>query len=226
MGGLAAFDALLATASRHSSKTTWVFALDEVIWLFLQRARGARPLFDHVIHLQPWREEEIIFLLQARTEHVGLEPSFERLLEKLPPNADEIDKQEALARRASSYYRLLWDYAAGNPGVALHMWRRSLGTGDDGVTHVRFFQALDATDFESLPDPAVFVLRAVLQLAPAKPEEIARATMLNAADVAAALRYALARGYLEERDGRYTVAWTWFRAMSLFLERRHLLVAP
>ncbi|MEO6420788.1 MAG: ATP-binding protein, partial [Polyangiaceae bacterium] len=226
MGGLAAFDTLLATASRHSSKTTWVFALDEVIWLFLQRARGARPLFDHVVHLRPWREEEIISLLKARTENVGLEPSFERLLDKLPPNADEIDKQEALVGRASSYYRLLWDYAAGNPGVALHMWRRSLGKGDDGVTHVGFFQALDTMDFESLPDPAVFVLRAVLQLAPAKPEEIARATMLNAADVADALRYALSRGYLEEHDGRYTVAWTWFRAMSLFLERRHLLVAP
>ncbi len=226
MGGLAAFDALLATASQHSARTTWVFAVDEVIWLFLQRARGARPLFDDVIRLNAWRPEQIVALLEARTEAVGLKPTFERLLEKLPANADEIDKQEALARRAASYYGLLWDHASGNPGVALHMWRRSLGTGEDGATHVRFFQAMDSTDFERLPDPAVFVLRAVLQLAPVRAEEVGRATMLNAADVADALRYAVARGYLKEEQGHYRVTWTWFRAMTLFLQRRHLLVTP
>lgn len=224
MGGLATFDALLAAASESSRATTWVFALDEVIWLFLQRARQARPLFDEIVHLPPWREEQIIELLRARTASAGLTPTFERLLEKLPPNADEIDRQEALEQRAASYYRLLWDYAAGNPGIALHMWRRSLGADADGSTHVRFFQAPDGADLELLPDPAIFVLRAVLQLAPASAEHIGRATMLNAADVADALRYALARTYVERTDGRYTITWTWLRAITLFLQRRHLLV--
>ena len=60
VGGLATFDALLATASRHTSTTTWVFALDQVIWQFLERSRGARPLFDEVILLEPWGEEQIV----------------------------------------------------------------------------------------------------------------------------------------------------------------------
>jgi hypothetical protein len=226
MGGLATFDALLAAASANATLTTWVFAIDEVLWLFLQRARGARPLFDEVIRLYPWREEQIIELLRERTALAGVQPSFERLLEKLPPNADEIDKQEALDRRAASYYRLLWDYAAGNPGVALHMWRRSIGADEEGGTHVRFFQAPETVDFELLPDPALFVLRAVLQLAPASPDEIRRATRLSVADVTEALRYATARSYVEEEDGRYTVTWTWLRALTLFLQRRHLLVTP
>jgi hypothetical protein len=226
MGGLATFDELLAAASSNAAHTTWVFALDEVLWLFLQRARGARPLFDEVIRLYPWREEQIIELLRARTARAGVAPTFERLLEKLPPTADDIDKQEALDRRAASYYRLLWDYAAGNPGVALHMWRRSIGTDAQGGTHVRFFQAPETADFELLPDPALFVLRAVLQLAPASPDEIRRATRLSVADVTEALRYAQARAYVAEEDGRYTVTWTWLRALSLFLQRRHLLVTP
>ncbi len=175
--------------SRSPKTTTWVFAIDEVLWLFLQRARGARPLFDDVVRLRPWREEQIIALLRARTATTTLQPSFERLLDKLPANADEIDRQEALERRAGSYYRLLWDYAA------------------------------------VLPDPALFALRAVLQLAPATADEIQRATRLSSADVTEALRYAVARGYVEEEEGRYTITWTWLRALALFLQRRHLMVA-
>lgn len=225
MGGLATFDALFAAASQTSGTTTWVFTFDELLWLFLQRARGSRPLFDDVIRLRPWREEQIVELLRDRTADAGVAPSFERLLERLPPNADELDKLEALEGRAASYYRLLWDYAAGNPGVALHMWRRALGADADGATHVRFFQAPDAADLELLPDQSVFVLRAVLQLAPVTPAEIGHATMLSAADIANALRYAEARTYVSQRDGKYAVTWTWRRALSLFLQRRHLLVA-
>jgi len=224
MGGLAPFDALLDLASRHCGKTTWVLALDDVIWLFLQRARGARPLFDRVIRLSPWPEEQIIELLQARTAQVEIDPSFEHLREDLPPNADEIDKQGALARCEGNYYRLLWDYAAGNPGVALHMWRRSLGLDAKGAPHVRFFQAPDTTDLEALPDPAIFVLRAVMQLAPATPQKLGEATMLSAADVADALRFALAHGYVATEDERYVITWAWFRPIVLFLQRRHLLV--
>ena len=47
--------------------------------------------------------------------------------------------------------------------------------------------------------------------------------MIRLADVADALRYAASRGYIEERDGGYRVTWTWFRAITLFLQRKHLL---
>jgi hypothetical protein len=224
VGGLAAFDELLAVASRHSRETTWLFALDDIVWQFLERSRGARPLFDDVIRITPWREGEIVSLLSRRTEQAKLAPSFENILDRLPTNADEVDKQEALARRAADYHRLLWDYAYGNPSVALHMWRRSLGVDADGGVYVRLFREMDTSDLERLPDRAVFVLRAVLQMAPARPEEIARATMLRPPDVADALRYAAARGYVEEHGDGYRVTWTWFRAMTLFLQRRHLMV--
>ena len=224
MGGLATFDALIAAASLHASDTLWVFAIDEVLWRFLQRARGARPLFDDIVHLQPWREEQIIELLRERTAKADIHPSFERLLDKLPASADAIDKQEALEARAASYYRLLWDYASGNPGIALHMWRRSIGADADGGTHVRFFQAPDTGELDVLPDPTLFVLRAILQMAPATTDEIRRATRLSMSDVTDALRYARARDYIRDDDGLYTVTWTWLRALTLFLRRRHLLV--
>lgn len=90
---------------------------------------------------------------------------------------------------------------------------------------VSIFQSPDAKDIERLPDAALFVLRAVLQLAPAHPSAIAQATMLRPAQVSDSLRYALARGYVEERGGTYRVTWTWFRSIVVFLQRRHLLVS-
>lgn len=224
MGGLAPFDALLDAAQERAQRATWIVAFDDILWLFLQRTRGSRPLFDDVIHLSPWHEEQLAQLLVTRTAAAGLEPSFENLLDRLPAHADEVDRQEALEERAANYYRLLWDYAGGNPAIALHMWRRALGRDANGVTHVRFFQAPNADELEPLPDQAVFVLRAILQLGAAKAEDIAATTMLPHADIADTLRYAHSRGYVLVDRERYRVTWTWLRAVSVFLQRRHLLV--
>jgi hypothetical protein len=76
-----------------------------------------------------------------------------------------------------------------------------------------------------LPDPAAFVLRAVLQMAPATPREIERATLLTADEVGDALRYSLRRGFVIQLQDRYQVTWTWLRPISRFLQRKHLWVA-
>jgi hypothetical protein len=104
------------------------------------------------------------------------------------------------------------------------MWRRSLGVTPDGQVEVRLFQAPDMRELESLPDEAVFVLRAIVQIEPARAEDVAKVTsMLTTAEVENALRYGLAHGYFQESDGRYVVSWGWFRAITRFLRRRHLL---
>ena len=133
-------------------------------------------------------------------------------------------REEALARARAGYYRLLWDYASGNPGVALHFWRGSLRDDGQGGEVVRLFQSPSTSDLERLPDSTVFVLRSAIQLEWASPEDIARATMLSASSIEDALRYCSARSYLEQQDERYRVRWDWFRAITRFLQRRHLLV--
>lgn len=223
MGGLAEFDRLLDVARAHSSHCTWVFTLDEVIWRFLERSRGTRPLFDDVIRLEPWREEDIARLVTERCKAAKISPNFEHLLEKLPKDADEIDVEEALSRTSASFYRLLWDYAQGNPGVALHAWRTSLGVDAKGEVWVKLFQAPDSRDLDRLSDNVAFVLRAIVQLEPASLDDVRRATMLSTRRVGDAVRYALARGYVHEEDGRYGVTWAWFRPITRFLQRRHLL---
>jgi hypothetical protein len=225
IGGLEDFDRLLAVARSSSvASCTWVFALDSVIWQFFLRARGARPIFDDVIDLQRWSEENIASLLQSRSRSAAIEPCFDRMLTEMREEQDEVELSEARSRAETNYYRLLWDYADGNPAVALHFWRASLLTDEDERDMVRLFRPPDTTDIEQLPDDAVFVLRAVLQLDAATIEDIVKATMLSSGPVQDALRYALARGYLERDGDRYRLTWHWFRAITLVLERRHLLI--
>jgi hypothetical protein len=65
-------------------------------------------------------------------------------------------------RTSERYRRLLWDYADGNPRIALHFWLRSLAP--DGPQHVRLrlFAAPSADDLEGLQEEARFVLGAVV----------------------------------------------------------------
>jgi hypothetical protein len=155
----------------------------------------------------------------------GVHPSFEDLVTE-PLDDDEVERAEQLARVEKNYHRLLWDHAEGNPAVALFFWRSSLRTDAQGRTRVQLFAAPDTTDLEQLPDPAVFVLRAVVQLELAAVEDLVGATMRSRNQVADALRYGMFRGYLEMIDGRYRLQWAWFRAITNFLQRRHLLASP
>ncbi len=224
--GLQELDGLVALARESSTHCTWVFAFDSVIWQYFQRAREVRPLFDDIIKLRPWSEEGIVRLLRSRSEAVELDADFGRLVGELPADADELDVQEGLDRARNGFHRLLWDYSLGNPGVSLHFWRESLRCGPDGTHIVRLFEAPDTGDLERLPDSTVFVLRAVIQLEHAAVGDVLEATMLARRQVDDAIRYALGRGYIEQIEGRYRIRWKWFRTITRFLSRRHLLASP
>lgn len=262
-GGLRPFDAALAFARTAGQGAIWVFALDSIIWPFLKRARDGRPLFDDVLTLAPWSDESIGELLSSRCADAGMTPTFEDLIDKLPPGADEIDKQEALAAKRTGYFRMVWDYARGNPALALEAWRSSLveddvpvaGVGEattekDGdeataepspeasgeeasdsvgpvkarLVRVRPLHTPPATRLEALPDPALFILRAVLQLSRATVPELALATRLSEGQVRNAVSFGVSQGYYAVDADVVRVTWPWLRSVTLWLERRHLLV--
>jgi hypothetical protein len=224
--GLVTFDAVVAFARSQDPATLWVFAVDAVLWPFLSRSRDARPLFDAVHTLLPWNEEQISDLVLQRSAGADIDPTFEDLLEKLPATADEIDRQDALLAKRAGYCRMLWDYTRGNPGMALEIWRTSLVQDASGVVRVRPLQVADATDMELLPDAALFILRAVLQMAPAQVADVALATRMSEAQVLDTFQFALARGYLVGQADGVRVPWRWLRPVMRLLERRHLLVNP
>lgn len=224
IGGFAELDAVLSLARATDDRLVWVFSIDALLWPLIARARDARPLFDHLHVLEPWNEEQIGALVDARTQEAGLSPSFDDLLEPLPPSADEIDRLEALESRKRGYVRMLWDHVRGNPGLALQAWRASLALTPSGELRVRALPQPDVTQLETLPDTTLFVLRAVMQLSPAQPATVATITRLSSEQVTNTLRFGEANGYLEATDEGFRVSWRWLDTLQRLLERRHLLV--
>jgi len=224
-GGLRPFDEALAFARSRSADTLWVFAIDAVVWPFLMRARDSRSLFDQVLTLQPWTDEQIGELLALRSAEAEVAPTFEDLLEKLPPAADEIDKQEALWARQVGYFRMVWDYTRGNPAMALEVWRTSLSEDEAGAARVHALSVPDSGELSALPDSALFILRAIMQLEPATVAEIAKSTRVAEAHVLSAVTLGVQRGYLAADGDSVRVAWAWLRSIIVLLERRHLLVS-
>jgi hypothetical protein len=223
-GGLQHFDKLVGLA--RGTRTLWVFAIDGVLWPYLRRARDSRPLFDEVLELEAWSDDEIGLLLEARSAEAGIDPVFDDLLEKLPAAADEVDRLDALAAGRAGYFRMAWDYARGNPAMALEAWRASLVEGPLGEIRVRPLVAPETTVLEKLPDSSLFVLRAVLQLSPAGEGEVAAATRLPEVQVKSAFLVGQMQGYYVEEQGRVRVASPWLRSVMVHLERRHLLESP
>lgn len=226
IGGLAKFDEVVAFARAHCDSTTWVFAIDASVWPLIKRARDARPIFDETYVLAPWNEAQLGALLADRDASAGIDPLYDGLLDRLPAGADDIDRQDALNAKRAGYERMLWDHAGGNPGLALEAWRWSLAQDAAGTVHVRPLRTPDTAKLERLPDASLFVLRAVLQLAPTRVDCVAEATRLRPEEVAQDLRFGTAQGFYEERSGSVRVAWPWLRAVTRLLERRQLLVRP
>ncbi len=226
MGGLHELDRVLGLLRRYSRNCTWILAFDSSLWGFVERARGQGPLFDKVIRLKAWDEAAIVRLIVQRNRATEVVPDFRQLGLDLPANADRADIAEAARRTEANYYRLLWDYAGGNPGVALHFWRRSLGATRAGKILVKLFDAPGAGQLDALPESAAFALRALVQMHWASVAEVSETTNLPQAVVEDALRHGQQLGLFDIEDERYRIAWDWYRAVTRFLLRRHLLPAP
>jgi len=223
MGGVAHFDDMIELARTYSSYATWVIAIDRISWQYLQRARDVQTMFDEVIQLECWTEEEISTLLDGRLQKAGIIPSFDLLLEAPTSDDDEIDIQEREALKKSAYFRLIWDYSKGNPMVAIYLWWASLVVDTGDKIFVRPFQVPELARLEQLPDTVMFVFRAILQLNPAIVDDIVHATHLPSGQTNGILRYGLNHEYIVVVNDKYSISWKWYRAITTQLQRRHLI---
>ena len=213
-------------ATRLAGAMTWVFTFDHALFTLFERAYGVRPAFDEILQLGPWSEEQIRSLIEQRTQAAQLQPSFHHLLPRIV-SGDEIDRQEKLERTRTGYYRMLWNYSAGNPAVATFAWADSLGRDEQGVVCVGPFNSPPTADLEALPDTSSFVLRALVRLELASEQGLAEAANVSLDQVRSVLRYARNKGYIEvDAERRAFIAPRFFRAVTRVLQRKHFLTAP
>jgi len=221
IGGLRGLDVLANWIGATGGEVAWVVAVDAAAWRYVSRARAGRLGFGPPVILRPWQEESIARLLRERTQAAGIEVSFDGLIIPRQYDAGYASERE---RTEAGYYRILWDYAGGNPEVALHFWCESLFEGSSSTTRVRLFVEPPAAELDALPLATHFVLRAVLQLELASKQELGQVVRLRPAEVDDIVRFALARGYLCAcEDGRVSISLHWFRAVTRMLVRQHLV---
>ena len=224
IGGIQQLEEVL-DATRQAGPLTWVFAFDHALFSLFERAYGARPAFDEVLKLGGWSEEAIRELIEQRTRSAQLTPSFRLLLPRVV-SGDEIDRAEKLERTRTGYYRMLWNYSAGNPGVAAYAWADSLGTDKRGHVCVGPFTSPGTSDLENFPDTSSFVLRALVRLEVATEQSLAEASNLSLDQVRSVLRYAKNKGYVVvDEQRRASLAPRWFRAVTRVLQRKHFLTS-
>jgi len=222
LGGLDEIDRLLEFEARLGPAVSWIISLDSVAWQFINRLRSSLLLAHQIVHLQPWTEEQIGDLVEARNKVAEVDPDFEQLV--LPAHLDETGF-EGEERTQTGFYRILWDSAGGNPEVAIRLWVRSLVVIDGGGTAVRLFPPPSTDRLDGLDPLMLFGLRTILQLETGTAEEIAECLQISDKQVHEILRSALSLDLIEKVVDRYHVPWSAHQAVKLILTRQNLLKA-
>ncbi|PKF63122.1 AAA family ATPase [Psychromonas sp. psych-6C06] len=223
VGGLAPLMRLTNLLRQSKNSHRALLAIEKSSWRFVDRARGERLLFDLVEFLPRWKESEISQLLASRiTDNGQYALSFDGLALPRQWEKDELSEDQ---RACHGFYRILWDYSDGNPTVALRFFRRSLfKNSETNTVQVRLFQIPSSEGLEKMPKPMLAVLRSIVQLEVASPEELTDCTRLSINEVISTLRYFQSRGYIEWSGEKLRVSDLWFRNITNILHRQHLLV--
>ncbi|MGF1720949.1 ATP-binding protein [Vibrio kyushuensis] len=223
VGGLTGLIRLTNLLRRSKKNHRVVMAIEKSSWRFVDRARGERLLFDWVSFMPRWNELQIQQLLDSRINQDIEHPlSFDGLVVPKQWDQEDITEEE---RAKKGFYRILWHYSDGNPTVALRFFRLSLNRDKEtDQVKVRLFNAPQSLELESMPKPMLAVIRSIVQLEVASPEELSECTQLSIAEVIGTLRYFQSRGFIEWSEDKARVSDHWFRHITNVLDRQHLLV--
>ncbi|WP_045498421.1 ATP-binding protein [Vibrio hyugaensis] len=223
VGGLSGLIKLTNLLRRSKKNHRVVMAIEKASWRFVDRARGERLLFDWVAFMPRWSEKQLSALFDTRINQEIENPvTFDGLVVPKQWDQEDITEEE---RAKQGFYRILWHYSDGNPTVGLRFFRLSLR--QDKETQqvvVRLFHAPESQELEKMPKPMLAVLRSIVQLEVASPEELSECTQLSIAEVIGTLRYFQSRGFIEWSEDKARVSDHWFRHITNVLDRQHLLV--
>ncbi len=220
IGGLKDFDALLELIRGASQAIGWSLSIEAPAWQYLRRARAGQALFDHVVLLERWEEEQIAAFVQARCTAVGINPNFEHVV--VPSQSGS--NTRTLDQTRTDYFRILWDYSRGNPALAMQYWRESLWTrdGSDDIS-VRLYRPPAASALSDIPPTHHFVLRTLVQLELCDFDDVVACTGLKPTEVLDAIRLGTHRDYIEMDGDKMGIRLGWYRAVADLLTRQHLL---
>lgn len=226
VGGLAAYEALLRLAEDTAPRVWWVMAFARWPFEYLQRLHPNRDVFNRVITLRSWSEDAISELLSKRLEVAGYTANYDELLNQMSSvSVGAHGSVEQADRNSDRFHRLIWDYADGNPRVALHFFRLALVADPQHPQRVdvRLFPMPEAQSLERFKLRTQFVLACLVQHENITAQEACDSLRFSLHEVTRSLALLRQEGYLVDDGGRYRLSSHWNRAALHFLQRKKLL---
>lgn len=229
VGGLAGYELFIRVAQATVDRVLWVVTFAHWPFEYLQRTHPDRDVYDRIIRFDGWSEQQIGELIEARLAAAGFSADYEQLL--LNAQTQPLSRRhqppalgEAAEGLAERYHRLVWDYADGNPRVALHFFRLSLVWQGGSKVVVRLFPIPASTALELFEARTLFVLACLAQHENLTAAEAARSLCFPVAECQRALQLLHQHNFLSREDsGRYRITSHWNRAVLRFLQRQKML---
>ena len=160
--------------------------------------------------------------LLGQTRSAGFSPRFDGLLQRPARGPDRL---RILERTERAYWRLLTEASQGNPTVAARLWVDGLrATEAANILDVGVPQAHDSQEIESLEDPELFILTAIILH-----EDLDAPSLSKVLNMPEPIVRAACRGLeqltliTETASGRYKVRISWLPAVERHLRRRSFL---
>ena len=129
VGGLAAYQLLIRVAQATVSKVLWITAYARWPFEYLLHTHPGRDVYDQIVYLSAWSEKQISDLINTRMKAADFTADYDQLRLNVPavaPTSVTAVADGTVERVVDRYHRLIWDYADGNPRVAMHFFRLSL----------------------------------------------------------------------------------------------------
>jgi hypothetical protein len=160
IGGLQGLDAFFEVIAATSHAKMWVTTFDSYAWYFITRLKRGHLPFLKVLIQPRWTDERIQHLVTRRTEAAGYSITFEDLV---VARGEGSAATYQVVKTAEGYFRLLTDYAAGNPAVALGYWLRSLTPRGPRQLSVGLFARRSVDALLPADDEVLFTLTAIAE---------------------------------------------------------------
>jgi hypothetical protein len=220
VGGYATFDGFAALVERTRNNVFWICGMSAFAWERLRVVRSTPLVFRHHFALGSWSEAHIRDLIRTRVEAAGIRLNYADLV---VDRMEGVSAQARLIESEEGYTRLLWDYADGNPRVALHFFLRSLEQESSETFRVRLFRSPPVEEMESLDEPALFTLAATIAHENLSLEEAATVTRYPTELCQIYLDRLTEMGVLWIDNSRYRISTFWHRAVVRLLRRMNLV---
>lgn len=221
--GFEGLSALARVWNATGEDVLWIVTVHRPAWQLFTRLGAMLPLggLRAEINLPGLGPKVLQTMIEARMGRLGLIIDPSRLVVPSVFGADPLIEEE---RAVSTFYRLLAEASAGQPGVALRLWGRCLlPTPDANRVQVTMHPCLAAGIVSDLSDDQLFVLTALRVHERLEVTALADVTNLPEGRVQAAVQHLHQRRLVIDGAKGVTIELTQLPDVTRTLRRRHFL---